>query len=159
MQELQYLMIVNYYTLSIKVSSHYLIISVAHSCQELPVISFGPTCSFLDQLPVQRNNVLGWWTLTSSVKHLQHKVPLHSVLFYIGIFFLPLVNVYHMALSMRSIIKTYSVRLHMEDSLRNSILLLWQLLMEMLFLFIEPTWPLDGVSRFLHKVEFQLTKL
>ena len=64
-----------------------------------------------------------------------------------------------MALSMRSIIKTYSVRLHMEDSLRNSILLLWQLLMEMLLLFIEPTWPLDGVSKFLHKVEFQLTKL
>ena len=34
-------------------------------------------------------------------------------------------------------------------------LLLWQLLIEMLGLFYEPTWLLDGVSRFLHG-EFSL---
>ena len=59
-------------------------------------------------------------------------------------------NVYHIALGRRSIIKTYSVRLHMEDSFRTQILLPWQLLVDMLGLFFEATWLLDGVSRFLH---------
>ena len=35
-----------------------------------------------------------------------------------------------MAFGRRSIIKTYSVRLHMEDSLRRQMLLLWPLLIE-----------------------------
>ena len=42
----------------------------------------------------------------------------------------PLANVYHMAFGRRSIIKTYSVRLHMEDSFRRQMLLLWPLLVE-----------------------------
>ena len=62
----------------------------------------------------------------------------------------PLANVFHIALGIRSLIKTYSVRLHMEDSFRTQMLLPWQLLIEMLALFFEPTWLLDGVSRFLY---------
>ena len=42
----------------------------------------------------------------------------------------PLANVYPIALGIRSIIKTYSVRLHTEDSCRTQMLLLWQLLIE-----------------------------
>ena len=59
-------------------------------------------------------------------------------------FFLEIV--YHIALVIRSIIKTYSGRLHMEDSFRSEM----QLLIEILSLFYEPTLLLDGVSRFLH---------
>ena len=33
----------------------------------------------------------------------------------------PLANVYHIALGRRSIIKTYSVRLHMEDSFKKNL--------------------------------------
>ena len=43
-----------------------------------------------------------------------------------------LASVYHIELGIRSTIKTYSVRLHMEDSLRTQMLLLWQLQIEML---------------------------
>ena len=50
----------------------------------------------------------------------------------------------------RPIIKTYSMRLHVEDSFINQMLLLWPLLIEMLGLFFEPTWLLDDVFRFLH---------
>ena len=57
----------------------------------------------------------------------------------------PLANVYHKALGRRSIIKTYSVRLHVDDSFRNLMLLLWQLLIELLGLFFEPTQLLDDV--------------
>ena len=39
-------------------------------------------------------------------------------------------NVYHIALVIWSMIKTYSVRLHMKDSFRTQMLLLWQLLMK-----------------------------
>jgi len=46
---------------------------------------------------------------------------------------------YHIALGRRSIMKTYSVRVHMEDSFRTEKLSLWQLLMETLDLFFEPT--------------------
>ena len=45
----------------------------------------------------------------------------------------------HMAHGRRSIIKTYSFRLHIEDSIRTLMLLLWQLLIEMLGLFCEST--------------------
>ena len=55
---------------------------------------------------------------------------------------------YHVALSRRSITKTCSVRLHLEDSFRTQMLLLWQLLIEMLCLFLEPTWFLDDVLGF-----------
>lgn len=48
-------------------------------------------------------------------------------------------NVYHIALGRRSIIKTYSLGLRLEDSFRTLMLLLWQLLIEMLGLFFEPT--------------------
>ena len=51
----------------------------------------------------------------------------------------PLANVFHIALGIRSLIKTYSVRLHMEDSFRTQMLLLWQLPIEMPVLFFEPT--------------------
>ena len=47
----------------------------------------------------------------------------------------PLANVYHIALARTSIIKTYIVRLHMEDSFKTLMLLPWQLLIEMLGLF------------------------
>ena len=65
------------------------------------------------------------------------KVALYTTLqrleYHIRIIF-SLANVYHIELGIRSTIKTYSVnvRLHMEDSLRTSMLLLWQLLIEML---------------------------
>ena len=55
---------------------------------------------------------------------------------------------YHVALGRRSITKTCSVRLHLEDSFRTQMLLLWQLLIEMLCLFLEPTWFLDDVLGF-----------
>ena len=42
----------------------------------------------------------------------------------------PLANVYHMAFGRRSIMKTYSVRLHMENSFRRQMLLPWPLLIE-----------------------------
>ena len=41
-------------------------------------------------------------------------------------------NVYHIVLGIRSIIKTYSVRLHTKDCFRTQMLLLWQLWIEML---------------------------
>ena len=55
----------------------------------------------------------------------------------------------HRALGRRSIITSYSVRLHI-DSFRTLMLFLWQLLIETLGLFCESYWLLDGVSRFLH---------
>jgi len=51
----------------------------------------------------------------------------------------PLANVYHIAVGIKSIIKTYSVRLHMEDSFRTQMSLLWQLLIEILGLLFEPS--------------------
>jgi len=53
----------------------------------------------------------------------------------------------HIGLGWRSIIKTCSVELHMEDPFRTQMLLIWQVLSEMLGLFFELTWLLDGVSR------------
>ena len=51
------------------------------------------------------------------------KVPLYAILqrfeYHIGINNFPLANVYHIALGRRSIIKTYSVRLHTEDSFKT----------------------------------------
>ena len=63
----------------------------------------------------------------------------------INIFFWQLFITY-IALDIRSIIKTYSGRLHMEDSFRSQM----QLLIGILSLFYEPILLLDGVSRFLH---------
>ena len=53
--------------------------------------------------------------------------------------FFPFANVYHIALGIRSVIKSYSVRLHMENAFRSLLLLPWQLLIEMLGLLFEPS--------------------
>ena len=45
----------------------------------------------------------------------------------------------NIALGWRSMMTSYSVRLHIEDSLRTLMLFLWQLLIEMLGLFCEST--------------------
>ena len=58
------------------------------------------------------------------------------------------------ALGRSSKIKPYSVRLQMEDSFTSQMLLLWQLLLEMLGLFSEPTLLLDGVSIGFYTVNF-----
>ena len=78
--------------------------------------------------------------------HVTVTVALYTILqrfqYHMCINHFPLADVYHIPLGRRSIIQTYSVRLHMEDSFRTYPLLLWQLLIEMLGF-------LDGVSRFL----------
>ena len=61
----------------------------------------------------------------------------------------PLANVYHIALGIRSI-KPNSIRLHIEDPFITQMPLIWQLLIEIFALSFEPTWLLDGISRFLH---------
>ena len=46
-------------------------------------------------------------------------------------------NVYHIVPGIRTILRTHSDRQHVEDSFRSQMLLLWQLLVEMLGLFLN----------------------
>ena len=65
-----------------------------------------------------------------------------------------LANVHHVTLAVRSILKPNSIRLRKEDCFITQMSLLQQLLIEMLGLFLEPTWLLDSYPRFLHTVKF-----